>query len=73
MLDHAFEHVDTVFFQVGADNRRSRIAMERLGAVFTGIADVAYHGEASNANAIYEITRRQWLDRAGSAATGTPK
>jgi N-acetyltransferase len=72
MLDHAFAHVDTVSFQVGVDNRRSRIAMERLGAAFVGTADVAYYGEASHVNAIYEITRRQWLDRAGGATNGAP-
>lgn len=31
MLRHAFPHVDAVLFQIGAENHRSRIAVERLG------------------------------------------
>ena len=33
MLDHAFRFVDTVVFWVGADNIRSRCAMEKIGGV----------------------------------------
>ena len=33
MLDHAFLHVDTVVFQIGPGNLRSRRAVEKLGAV----------------------------------------
>ncbi len=36
MMRHAFGHVDTIFYTVGADNLRSRAAIERLGAVCTG-------------------------------------
>lgn len=35
MLDHAFEHVRTVWFHVGKDNLRSRQAMEKVGAVLS--------------------------------------
>ncbi len=36
MLDHAFQFVDRVVFLVGPNNQRSRRAMEKIGAVFTG-------------------------------------
>lgn len=32
MLRHVFAHVGAVLFQIGADNHRSRTAVERLGA-----------------------------------------
>jgi RimJ/RimL family protein N-acetyltransferase len=35
MLDHAFKFVDSVVFKVGANNRRSRKAMEKIGGVLT--------------------------------------
>jgi RimJ/RimL family protein N-acetyltransferase len=65
MLDHAFRFVQRVVFHVGAHNRRSRIAMERLGGVLVGEAPVAYYGEATNLNVIYAIDREQW--RGGGA------
>ena len=36
MLGHAFRHVDTVFFLVNHDNRRSQRALEKIGAVRAG-------------------------------------
>ncbi len=36
MMRHAFAHVDRIFYTVGADNLRSRTAIERLGAICTG-------------------------------------
>ncbi len=65
MLEHAFRYVGRVVFQVGAHNRRSRIAMERLGAVLVGEEPVAYYGEAPNLNVIYAIDRAQWQARPG--------
>jgi RimJ/RimL family protein N-acetyltransferase len=42
MLEHAFKFIDTVFFLVGPNNRRSRRALEKIGAVYCGseVADV---------------------------------
>jgi len=60
MLGHAFQQVSRVLFHVGAQNRRSRIAMERLGGVLVGEAAIAYYGEATNLNVIYAIDRAQW-------------
>jgi RimJ/RimL family protein N-acetyltransferase len=34
MLDHAFQFVDRVFFEVGENNLRSRKALEKIGARF---------------------------------------
>jgi RimJ/RimL family protein N-acetyltransferase len=58
MLDHAFRYVDNVIFHVGALNKRSRIAMERLGAEFVGEEEVAYFGEAPKVNVVYKIRKR---------------
>lgn len=58
MMQHAFRFVPRVLFHVGCDNRRSRIAMERLGGVLVGEIDMAYRGEGrSNVNVIYAIDR----------------
>lgn len=60
MLEHAFRFVARVVFHVGERNTRSRTAMERLGGRHIGAAPVAYYGEASNPNVIYEIRREDW-------------
>ena len=36
MLDHAFRWVDAVIFIIGAENIRSRKAVEKIGATFSG-------------------------------------
>ena len=36
MLQHAFRFVDNVVFLIGAENRRSRRAVEKIGAVLIG-------------------------------------
>lgn len=60
MLDHAFRFVDTVHFHVGADNVRSRKAMEKLGAHCEGEVTVAYYGEPERVNAHYTISKKDW-------------
>ncbi len=60
MLDHAFGHLQRVIFHVGENNRRSRIAMERLGGVYIGSAPISYYGETANTNVIYAIDREAW-------------
>ncbi len=62
MLDHAFRFVARVRFEVGLCNRRSQIAMTRLGARRLGESELAYHGEASHANVVFEIARSDWID-----------
>jgi RimJ/RimL family protein N-acetyltransferase len=63
MLDHAFRFVDEVIFHVGERNRRSQIAVERLGARKIGEIDVAYVGEPTkNINFVYRLDARDWAD-----------
>lgn len=57
MLAHAFTFVERVVFHVGASNFRSQKAMEKLGAIKTGEEEVAYFGEPSRWNFVYEIRR----------------
>lgn len=58
MLEHAFQWVDRVHFQIGALNIRSQIATERLGAEKVGEEWVEYYGESPKMNFIYEITKQ---------------
>ena len=57
MLDYAFQYVDHINFHVGEDNKRSRIALERLGARLKEIVTVAYYGEPDRVNAWYVIDK----------------
>jgi len=63
MLDHAFQSLERVQFEVGQCNQRSQIAMSRLGARRLGLSDVAYHGEASHPNVVFEISSGEWQRR----------
>lgn len=40
MLQHAFQFVETVLFEVGANNHRSRRAMEKIGGALVGTANL---------------------------------
>jgi len=60
MLDHAFRFVNRVIFHVGADNQRSRKAMEKLGGVYVGEAPISYYGEQIKQNVIYQINKDDW-------------
>ena len=62
MLDHAFQHVKTVQFHIGATNFRSQVSIGRLGATKVGDIKVAYYGEPPKHNFVYEITRDNWLN-----------
>lgn len=59
MLEHAFRYVDTVVFQVGEHNIRSQKAVEKLGAVRTGI-EPATDGTPHVA---YRLARAGWGPR----------
>ncbi|MDQ1095781.1 MULTISPECIES: GNAT family N-acetyltransferase [Chryseobacterium] len=61
MLDYVFQFVDKVHLHVGKDNMRSRIAVERLGAENTGELEVAYIGEPTRTNIVYQIKKENWL------------
>jgi N-acetyltransferase len=60
MIDHALRSVDRVIFVIGADNRRSRRAVEKIGATLVGDAPASY-GEG---RVIYEIRQSQRSSRA---------
>ncbi|KIA83679.1 acetyltransferase [Kaistella solincola] len=60
MLDYIFQFVEKVIFHVGKDNLRSIKAMEKLGAENLGNEEVAYFGEASKINTVFQITKKAW-------------
>jgi RimJ/RimL family protein N-acetyltransferase len=55
MLVYAFGHVKRVIFHVGANNIRSQKAMEKLGASKMAEEEVAYYGETTRLNFVYQI------------------
>lgn len=61
MLEYIFQFVDLVKFHVGAENWRSRKAMERLGAENKGETEVAYHSEPTRTNVEYWIHKVNWI------------
>jgi RimJ/RimL family protein N-acetyltransferase len=63
MLDHAFRFVNEVVFKIGSNNIRSQKAIERLGAIKTGEADIVYFGEEAKPNFLYSIFKTDWISR----------
>lgn len=63
MLGYIFQHVDLVKFHVGAENWRSRRAMEKLGAQWVGEVSVAYHGEPTRQNVEYHISKDNFFQK----------
>lgn len=63
MLDYIFQFVSKVYFHIGANNIRSQIAIGRLGAKKVSEQEIAYFGEQSNLNYIYEINKNDWIYR----------
>lgn len=60
MLNYAFQHVDKVYFHIGAFNIRSQKAIEKIGAVKVDEFEVEYYGEDSKLNFVYLIEKSQW-------------
>jgi RimJ/RimL family protein N-acetyltransferase len=61
MLDHAFQSVDRVMFSIGAENWRSRKAVEKLGAFRAPERD-----DPKAASGVrYQITAQTWRRKAG--------
>lgn len=58
MLLHAFKFVDTVMFRVGAENARSRRAMEKIGAVLTDRIQLSRINGRDVQHVVYVITAR---------------
>ena len=63
MLDYIFGFVNQVHFHVGKDNIRSQKAMEKLGAHAIAEQEVAYFGEPSRTNIVYEIKKENWYEK----------
>lgn len=62
MLAHALAHVELVVFRIGADNHRSRRALEKIGGRLTDITDdIGYPDGRTVTHVVYAI------DRAGFA------
>ena len=57
MLDHAFKFVDNVFFLVGPNNLRSRRALEKIGARFSGKREMASVDGKMTDLVVYEISK----------------
>ena len=60
MLDHIFQYTGRVNFYIGAQNKRSQISLERLGAAKTGEEETAYYGEAPKLDFVYAIAKENW-------------
>ncbi len=58
MLGHAFTFVDSVIFWVGADNWRSRRAMEKIGGVQRG--GVFTRASTAGPHVVFEIRKNQF-------------
>ena len=57
MLNYAFIYIEKVIFHIGAQNMRSQIAIEKLGAKKVSEEMVAYYNEPDRLNFVYEILR----------------
>ncbi len=62
MMNYAFQFVDSIIFEIGANNTRSQIAIGRIGAIKIREADVAYSGEKANKNFIYKVNKTDWKE-----------
>lgn len=60
MLDYLFNYVSQVGFHVGAENKRSQIAISRLGAKKVAEQEIAYFGETAKLNFIYNLSKDEW-------------
>lgn len=60
MLNYIFQFVDKVYFNIGADNVRSQIAIARLGAEKVDEQEVTYFGETSKLNFVYLIEKDKY-------------
>jgi RimJ/RimL family protein N-acetyltransferase len=61
MLRHAFTDVPEVMFMVAESNRRSRRAVEKLGAELVGVEDAPRWGQI---HVIYRVTPQLWAHNA---------
>lgn len=57
LLNYAFIYIEKVIFHIGAQNIRSQIAIEKLGAKKVSEEMVAYYNEPDRLNFVYEMMR----------------
>lgn len=60
MLNHAFRFVDSVLFEIGTDNRRSRKAIEKIGARLLRTETLD-----NNPHVVYGINRQEFIEALG--------
>lgn len=60
LLDFLFQYVDIVQLHIGADNLRSQISIERIGATKVDELKIAYYGEPERNNYVYEFKKNRW-------------
>jgi N-acetyltransferase len=63
LLDYIFDYVDCVLFHVGESNKRSQLAMQKLGAKENRRLEVAYYGEKDAINLEYIINKKAWTNQ----------
>ena len=61
MLDHAFQYVDRVLFIAGENNRRSRRALEKIGATFLRTIERPDRHGRMISNVVYALSRSSQL------------
>ncbi len=61
MKDYIFQYVDRVIFHIGAENYRSQVSIQRLGAKKIAEQQVEYFGESPKLNFIFEIKKEDNL------------
>ncbi|MBK7033073.1 MAG: GNAT family N-acetyltransferase [Ignavibacteria bacterium] len=57
MIDHAFQYVNRVLFQIGASNIRSQTAVQRIGATFVRREDLLEPDGSRVEHLVFEIHR----------------
>jgi RimJ/RimL family protein N-acetyltransferase len=58
MVNHALNFVKTVFFHVGVSNLRSQRAMIKIGAVNTGVQEIAVSYAPPKKSYVYRIDKK---------------
>ena len=63
MLDHAFQFVETVVFNIGENNIRSQMATEKIGAIRNGVVEKHDRHGGSYLNLRYAIQKPAFQQR----------
>lgn len=61
MLDYIFQFVSVVYFHIGAENRRSQLAIIKLGTTKIAEQVVTYFGEQPKLNYVYRLNKEEWF------------